>query len=164
MRSIERVDPETAVMRIRPIGLTVLLVFAGVCGGQTSKPPASKDELQTIAGKASLRPGVKDKADSKPDDRDIVFTTGEGTSYALLEHDGSAAFEFDRRLLNRPLRLIGRTVPGTKDFRVETVQTVKDGKAYTVDYWCDTCSISVPHPGPCYCCGEELVFRERLAK
>jgi hypothetical protein len=151
-------------MQYQPVGVIILLLLACVCGGQKSKPPASKDELQTIAGKASLRPGTKDKSDSKPDDRDVVFTTDDGGSFALLEHDGSEPFEFDRRLLDRPLRLIGRTVPGTKSFRVETVQTVKDGKTYIVDYWCDTCSISVRHPGPCYCCGEELVFRERLAK
>src|SRR5437763_1562619 len=49
--STERGDPESAEMRIWPAGLTVLLVLAGVGGGQTPKPPASKDELQTIAGK-----------------------------------------------------------------------------------------------------------------
>jgi len=47
---------------------------------------------------------------------------------------------------------------------VVSVQTVKDGTVYDVDYWCEICQISLLQPGKCYCCGDETVRRERPAK
>ena len=54
--------------------------------------------------------------------------------------------------------------PGTKNLQVVLVQTVKGGKVYDVDYWCEVCQISGNRPGPCVCCGDDVELRERPAR
>jgi hypothetical protein len=67
------------------------------------------------------------------------------------------------QLRDRPVRLTGQLAPGTKTLRVQSVQTVADGRVYDVDFWCEVCQISHPTPGHCVCCGDETMLRERPA-
>jgi hypothetical protein len=118
-----------------------------------------------FTGKVVPIPAPKGKADAKADEpRPVALVADDGTSYPLIEDGISRMFFVDKQLQNRPVRLTGLLAPGTKNLRVVRGQTVKDGKVYDVDYWCETCQISIAEPGPCYCCGDDVEFRERLAK
>jgi len=117
-----------------------------------------------FTGKVVSLPAPKGKSVTKPEDRGLALKAGDGTAYPLVEDDGSRMFFLDPQLWNRPVRVTAMLVPATKGLRVVFVQTVKDGKAYDVDYWCEICQISHTYPGSCVCCGDELVFRERPSK
>ncbi len=150
-------------MRYRTVALAALLL-GGVCAGQPPKPPAPAAETKAYTGKVVAPAAPKDKPGAKPDERGLVLVTDDGTTYPLIEDDGSKMLFLDRRLRDRPVRLTAQIEPRTRKLRVVHVQTVKGGQAYDVDYWCEICQISLLHPGACYCCGEETVLRERPAK
>jgi len=126
------------------------LLFGGVCAGQPSKPPS--DVAKVYTGKVVPAKGGG-----------LALVAGDGTATPIVEDAGSAMLFQDRRLQNRPVRLTALLVPATKSLRVVKVQTVKDGKAYDVDYWCEICQISGSTPGKCVCCGDDTEFRERPA-
>lgn len=101
--------------------------------------------------------GAKMDADAAPHWLTLVTSTGK--VYPLIKDDGSRMFFKDGRLLDRPMHLTGRLVAG--DFlQVVQVHSVKDGRLYEVDYWCDICSIRTFEPGQCTCCGGPMVLRE----
>ena len=151
-------------MSRRPFGLVAALLLAGVCAGQPPKPPAPAEAPRVFTGKVVPVAAPKGKSDAKAEERGVTLVADDGTSYPLIEDDVSRMFFVDKNLQNRPVRITGFQVPGTKDLRVVRGQLVKDGKIYDFDYWCDQCQISLLLPGPCYCCGDEAIFRERLAK
>ena len=65
----------------------------------------------------------------------------------------------DARLSGMELELIGKfSAPGL--FTVDPIHTRamfvhKNGKKYTISYWCSTCSIRAYTPGKCVCCQKE---------
>jgi hypothetical protein len=72
-------------------------------------------------------------------------------------------FFTDKRLLNRPMQLQGRVVPGTPLLQLTQVQSLKDGKLHDVYYWCDVCAIrrsSLEKTGICECCGGPMELKE----
>jgi hypothetical protein len=121
---------------------------------QPSEVPVPSDAPQVFEGKVVQKPG----------DNGLALVADDGTSHPVIEDDGSRMLFLDGRLRDRPVRLTAVLTPGTGALRVVCVQTVHDGQVYDVDYWCDVCQISISRPGPCYCCGEETVFRERPAR
>ena len=84
----------------------------------------------------------------------------DGTLYPLVKDDASRMFFKDPALLNRPVHLMGRLIPGSTLFRVAQVRTVRKGDEYDVYYWCDVCSIRRGEKGICDCCGGPLELRE----
>jgi len=151
-------------MRRRLLGLATALLLVGVCAGQPPKPPASPDAPQVFTGKVVSLPAPKGKSGTKPGDRGLALKADDGTAYPLVEDDGSRMFFLDPQLRDRPVRLTALLVPATKGLRVVKVQTVKDGQAYDVDYWCEICQISGNCPGACVCCGDDVELRERPAR
>jgi hypothetical protein len=130
--------------------------------GVADKGPAGTRE-QSFDGKVVAlaevlkKSGVKLDADAAP--QWLALVTSADKVYPLVKDDGSRMFFKDSRLLNRPMRLTSRLVAG--DFlQVVQVHSVKDGKLYEVDYWCDICSIRTFEPGQCTCCGAPMVLRE----
>jgi hypothetical protein len=66
----------------------------------------------------------------------------------------------DARLAGAEVELSGRfTGPGHFEvgpfYTSNAVVVRKDGKRYTVSYWCPICSIRTYTPGKCRCCREE---------
>lgn len=151
-------------MRRRTFGLAAALLLGGVCGGQPPKPPAPPDAPQVFTGKVVPHATPKGKTGAKPGDRGLALVADDGTAHPLVEDGGSKMLFLDSQLRDRPVRLTALLVPGTKDLQVVCVQTVKDGTVSDVDYWCETCQISILHPGTCFCCGEETERRERPAR
>jgi hypothetical protein len=83
--------------------------------------------------------------------RDLVVTEGEPESLEVLN---------DKRLAGLDIELLGHyDAPGrfiVGPFYTSTSIIVhKDGKRYSVSYWCPVCSIRAYTPGKCVCCQQE---------
>jgi hypothetical protein len=126
---------------------------------QSAEPPAQSDAPRAFEGKV-VRPAAPG---GTPGGLVLVPADG-GPARPIVEDDGSRALVLDGRLRDRPVRLTAVPDPGTGALRVVCVQTIVDGVVNDVDYWCDICAISLTRPGPCYCCGQETVLRERPAR
>jgi hypothetical protein len=143
----------------KSFGLVVVLLV-GVCGAEPPKPKATTEKAKVYTGKVVP---LKDSK-GKPDKRGLVLKADDGTSYPIVEDGASGMLFQDARLRNRPVRLTAHRESGTGKLQVVRVQTVKAGEVYDVDYWCEVCQISLDHPGQCYCCGDEVEFRERRVR
>ena len=144
-------------MRHRSLGLSMTLLLAGVCGGVPPKPVIVSDKPREFTGRVVLLPAPKGKAGA----RGVALAGDDRATYPLVADGASAMLAEDERLRYRPVALTAVRVAGTRLLRVVRVQTVKDRKRFDVDYWCEVCQISLAHPGPCYCCGQEVELRER---
>lgn len=132
--------------------------------GQKGAAPTAPSKSQPAA-KAQVFSGKVVSLDTqagKSAERRLALVGDDGTRHPLVADDVSQMFRLYPQLRDRPVKVTGRLAAGTKDLKVEFVQTVKDGKPYTVDFWCEVCQISHQQPMPCVCCGDELELRERL--
>lgn len=81
----------------------------------------------------------------------MVGVAGEPETLAVLNDD---------RLKGADLELLG-TFAAPDRFTVGSFYTSKsmivhkDGKRYTISYWCPVCSIRTYTPGKCMCCQQE---------
>lgn len=142
------------------LGLASSLMIVGVCGGHLPKPLLALDGPRAYNGRVVLLPAPKGKS-GKP----VVALVGDDrTNYPLVEDGASEMLFQDKRLRDRPVRLIAMRLRGTNVLRVVRVQTVGKDGVFDVDYWCEVCQISLSHPGACYCCGQEAELRERPDK
>ena len=94
----------------------------------------------------------------------LALVTEEGKIYPLIKDDGGRMFFKDTRLLNRPMRLTGRLIPGSELLQVINVHSYKGGKLHDVYYWCDICSIRGYWLHKCDCCGGPMDLREELVR
>jgi hypothetical protein len=65
----------------------------------------------------------------------------------------------DPRLDGRLWELQGERRPGGP-FEIQKLFTIKDGKRYTVKYFCNVCNIYTYEPGLCMCCQDETALQE----
>lgn len=152
--------PEDIGMRGQSFGLVVLMVLGIVAGGGSPAPPTDSEKPRVLTGKIVRATGPN----GKPTDRGLTLASDDGSNYPIVEDAGSRMLFTDVRLRNRPVRLTALRAPGKAGLQVVRVQTIRDGAAYDVDYWCEICQISQDCPGQCVCCGEEAEFRERPAR
>jgi hypothetical protein len=131
------------------LGLAVLA--AGVAQG-------GNGEKDTVRGKLRQDPS------GRP-----FLETGGGKVAALEGDDATNAVLRDGRLAGREMELIGE-FHGDSVFRVGPIHTqamfvLRDGKRFTISFWCDLCAIRTYSPGRCMCCQEEteLDLREHTA-
>lgn len=145
----------------RVIRLAVLMLLLPACGfaADPPKPVAFDGKVQPLAA-------VLKKLDVKADaDTDgLALVTADGEVLTLVKDDASRKLFLDPALHDRPVKLTAVKLPGTQMLKVEKVQTVKDGKLFDVDYWCDQCVLAATQPGKCMCCGSDVVLRELPAK
>ncbi len=106
--------------------------------------------------------GVKLDADAAP--TSLALVTDDNKIYPLVKDDGCRMFFKDAQLLNRPMRLTGRLLPGSMLLQVVNVHSLVEGKLHNVYYWCDICTIKTFEPGICACCGAPMEFREVVVK
>ncbi len=109
-------------------------------------------------GKLLDKQGAKLDADAEP--HWYALVTDDGKVLPLVKDAGSRMFFKDAKLLNRPMRITGKIVPGTPFLQVINVHSYLNGKLHEVYYWCDICTIRAYEAGPCGCCGAPLEFRE----
>lgn len=152
----------------------LLVAVAAVCSFALPTSPAAPPApvatpvagAQPIDGKVVPLAEALKKLGAKPDadTTGVALVTADGTVYTLVKDAKTRLLFLDKELHNRDLRLTAKVLPGTHTLHVEKVQTVKGGKVFNVDYWCDQCQLEASEPGPCKCCGGETVLRELPAK
>lgn len=106
--------------------------------------------------------GSKLDADAAP--HWLALVTADGKVYPLIKDAGSRMFFKDKALLNRPMRLTGRLLPGSQLLQVVEVQSLHKGVLHDVYYWCDICSIRRSEKNQCECCGGPMELREEPAR
>lgn len=154
--------------RMKRLGLLLALGFAVLPLGIGAAGSKSTQGNQTFEGKVVPLADLLAKSGT-PIDADaapflLVLQTNDGKIYPLLKDEGSRRFFKDAKLLNRPMRIVARTVQNSSILQVITVHSVVKGKLHDVYYWCDICTIKRFEAGICDCCGEAMVFREELYK
>lgn len=139
----------------------LLALFLPVVAFAADPPKAT-----TFDGKVQPLAVALKKLGAKPDaDTDgLTLVTAGGEVFTLVKDDASRKLFLDPNLHDRDVRLTAVKLPGTQTLQVQKVQTVKDGKAFDVDYWCDQCQLAATQPGKCVCCGGDVVLRELPAK
>jgi hypothetical protein len=106
--------------------------------------------------------GSKLDADAAP--HWLALSTDKGKVYPLVQDDGARMFFKDAKLLNRPMRLTGKLLPGSQLLQVVEVHSLLHGSLHEVFYWCDICSIKRYEKKDCDCCGAPMVLREEPVK
>ena len=125
------------------------------------KPAAYSGKVVPLAGLVE-KIGSKLDADAAP--HWLALVTDDGKVYPLIKDGGARMFFKDKRLLNRPMRLTGRLLPGSHLLQVVEVQSVHKGELYEVYYWCNICSIRRSEGGQCECCGGPMELKEEPVK
>jgi hypothetical protein len=116
----------------------LLLAFA-----VASPPPSS------VRGKLVQREGKPPAIETAA--HDLVVAEGEPETLAVLNDKRLAGFDIE--ILGH-FAAAGRFTVGP--FYTSTSIIVhKDGKRYSVTYWCPICSIRAYTPGKCVCCQQE---------
>jgi len=134
------------------------LVTLSPCQGK--EPP----KLDTFTGK--VRPladlvgqiGAKLDADAAP--HWLALVGDDGKVYPLIKDDGARVFFADQDVLNRPMRITGRTLPGSQLLQAIQVHSVNKGVVCDLYYWCDICSIRRRSKMICECCGGPMARKE----
>jgi hypothetical protein len=129
---------------------------------------AAEEKLDMIDGKVQPLADLVRKAGSKLDADAapvwLALVTAAGKVYPLVKDDGARMFYLDRALLNRPMRLTGRFLPGSQILQVREVRSLHKGVVCDVYYWCDICSIRRNEKHVCECCGGAMRLREEPLK
>src|SRR5579885_1910019 len=113
--------------------------------------------------KVLARQGVKLDADAAP--HWLALVADDGKVYPLVKDDGARMFWKDERLLNRPMRLTARRLPGSQMLQVIVVHSYHKGQLCEVYYWCDVCAIRRNEKlAVCECCGGPMELRETPVK
>jgi hypothetical protein len=139
-----------------------VIVGLGAFPRTTAAPIPAKTEF--YKGKVVPLAGLVEKFGSKldPDAAPnwLALVGEDGKIYPLIKDDGSRMFFTDSRLLNRPMRLTGRLMPGSQLLQVLEVHSYRAGELNEVYYWCDICTIKRFEKKACDCCGGPMELRE----
>ncbi len=143
------------------IVLAFVLGLAPVYVSQADDPPL---KTQYYKGKVTpladilAKEGAKLDADASASWMALV--SEDGKIYPLIKDSASRMFFKDVKLLNRPMRLTGRLIPGSGIVQVVNVHSYVNGKLHDIYYWCDICTIKRFEAGICECCGGPMELRE----
>ena len=148
----------------RRIALCVTLALA--CGPAALGVRGQQPEFKTEYYNGKVRPLAEllDKQGAKLDADAaahwMALVSDDGKIYPLVKDDGARMFFKDKALLNRPMRLKAKLIPGSQLLQVVNVYSNIQGKLHEVYYWCDICSIRRQEAGTCECCGAPMVLKE----
>jgi hypothetical protein len=93
----------------------------------------------------------------------LQFRVESGPTYKLLPSRDAKALFVDTNLHERILIAKGKLHDSALEV-IGNLHEVRKGTVYELYYYCDICSIETSFPGPCLCCREDVVLREREAK
>lgn len=165
--------------RAAPLSILICLVLVGsILSAQeraaqpTAEKPAPiklKYANRTLRGRVvwvsealARRFGIKSVPEAA--ERQLALETAEGELHPLVEDFRGRAFRADERLRGVDVELLVRQYEGSPLVQVIQVYSVKKGRKYEVDYWCDICSIAMYELKACDCCQGPIEFRERLVE
>jgi hypothetical protein len=138
-----------------------------------------KMQRRTLLSLLVLAPAAALKAraaDAGPDTVRGNLVQASGKPPALQIRDGSVTLEGepetlavlgDERLAGADMELRGHRLSRDR-FRIgpffesKSMFVHRNGKTYTISYWCEICSIRTYTPGKCMCCQQEthITFQE----
>lgn len=139
---------------LSPVLAAVVVQGQGTGGFKTSYFQGTVVPLAKVLDKQ----GAKLDPDAAP--HWLALVTDDGKAYPLVKDEGGRMFFKDVRLLDRPVRLTARLVPGTQLLQVTNVHSYVKGQLHEVYYWCDICSIRGSELHKCDCCGDVMELRE----
>jgi hypothetical protein len=148
----------------RRLALCIALAFGFAslfAGPSDTKYTDYKGKVVPLA-KLLEKQKIKLDADAAP--HLLALVTDDGKTYPLIKDDGARMFFKDEKLLNRPMQLTGRIVPGTNFLQVVTVHSFVNGELNDVYYWCDICAIRRNEKKLCDCCGGPMELKEEPVK
>ena len=153
-------------MTPRTIRRALLLIAAAACltpflVADAKKPEGEPVELKgKVVPLADLVAKTGSKLDADADPVSLVLVADDGKVYTLVKDGGARLFFKDKALLNRPMKLTGRLLPGSQILQVASVNTIVKGQLCEVYYWCDICSIRRGEKMVCECCGGPMELHE----
>ena len=150
-----------------PLLRRALVLLAGAAcltpllAADAKKPEAPTVELTgKVVPLADLVAKGGSKLDADADPVSLVLVADDGKVYTLVKDGGARLFFKDKALLNRPMKLTGRLLPGSQILQVASVNTIVKGQLCEVYYWCDICSIRRGEKMVCECCGGPMELHE----
>ena len=89
-----------------------------------------------------------------------AIETPDGRRVALEGDPETMSVLHDARLAGFEMELLGEYQSPTRFavgpfYTTRSMFALKDGKKYTVSYWCPVCSLRTHTPGQCMCCQRE---------
>ena len=148
----------------------LLLVAGAACltpllAAEPKKPAAQVVELQgKVVPLTDLVAKTGSKLDADADAVSLVLVADEGKMFTLVKDGGARLFFKDKTLLNRPMKITGRLLPGSQILQVASVNSIVKGEVCEVYYWCDICSIKRGEKVICECCGGAMDLHEEPIK
>src|SRR5262245_37757560 len=143
---------------VRSAALCMVWVLTGLIVGADNPPRANGDKSIDGSMRQESKDGTKAVVtDSSPADR-VLLITADGQNYTIVRDELSEMLFLDPKWHERSVRLSGRLQKDSKAFKLDKIQSVKDGKVFDVDYWCDNCQLAYAAPGKCVCCGGDTVL------
>ncbi len=92
----------------------------------------------------------------------VSLVTPEGKVHPIVKDVRGRGFMKDFRLRDREMELLVRRYEGSPFIQVIRIYTIKEGRKYALDYWCDICAIIMFEDKECECCQGPIRLREEL--
>jgi hypothetical protein len=147
------------------LALAVCLAPLLAAVGQTPVPPKLADFSGKVVPLADLVAKTGSRLDPDAVPLSLVLVADDGKVYTLVKDGGARLFFKDPALLNRPMRLTGRLLPGSQVLQVMAARSVRNGQLHEIYYWCDICSIRRGEKmSTCECCGGPMELKEEPVK
>jgi hypothetical protein len=137
--------------------LAICFVVAGstIAASFAAEPATKTNNLVELKGRVVPAPGSTN----------LQFRVESGPVYKLLPSRDAQALFADANLHSKVLLVKSKVHPKENALEViGTLRTIRNGKVYELYYYCNVCSVETSFPGPCVCCREPVVLREREAK
>ncbi len=90
----------------------------------------------------------------------FALQTSESKLHVFLASDRMTAMFDDHAVRMRALAVRARETP-TGEIETIKVYSLREGRLHDLDYFCEVCNVVAYAPGPCVCCRQPLVLRER---
>lgn len=131
---------------------------------QDDSPPAY--ETRSLRGRVGwtaeiLRRRFDINTDNDAEQASVALDGADGRVYPIVKDDRGRGFFLDERLRDVDMELFVRQYDGSPMIQVIRVYTLKDGRKYELDYWCDICAIPMYELKDCECCQGPTRIRER---
>jgi hypothetical protein len=134
--------------------------------GKTETPPSRPYTTETVRGKVvwldeALKRlyGVTTEAEAA--ETAVVLETPEGHLLPIIPDTRGRSFVVDSRLRNIEVEVLARRYEGVPMLQVIRLFHVKPEGLFEIDYWCDTCAISMFILKACECCQGPTRLREQ---
>lgn len=94
----------------------------------------------------------------------VALETAEGKIYPIIKDARGRGFLLDARWRDIDMELLVRRFEAAPLVQIIRVYTLKQGRKYELDYWCDICAIPMYELKECECCQGPIRIRERLVE